>query len=88
MNSGRCVHEVFYPMLSRLRSMRALDRVRTLKIAAILLALLDLTIFLLYSLNQLHLQVIYLLAWVVASLELVPTVKGKSLAQWIHMLKK
>ncbi len=82
------MHEVFYPMLSRLRSMRALDRVRTLKIAAILLALLDLTIFLLYSLNQLHLQVIYLLAWVVASLELVPTVKGKSLAQWIHMLKK
>jgi len=82
------VHEVFYPMLNRLRGMRALDRVRTLKIAAILLALLDLTIFLLYSLNQLHLQVIYLLAWVVASLELVPTVKGKSLAQWIHMLKK
>lgn len=68
--------------------MRALDRVRMLKIAAILLALLDLTIFLLYSLNQLHLQVIYLLAWAVASLELVPTVKGKSLVQLIHTLKK
>jgi len=82
------VAEVFYPMLSRLWNMRALDRVRMLKIAAILLALLDLTIFLLYSLNQLHLQVIYLLAWVVASLELVPTVKGKSLVQLIHTLKK
>ncbi len=80
--------EVFYPMLSRLWNMRALDRVRMLKIAAILLALLDLTIFLLYSLNQLHLQVIYLLAWAVASLELVPTVKGKSLVQLIHTLKK
>jgi len=68
--------------------MRVVDRVRMLKMAAILIALLDLTVFLLYSLNQIHLQMIYLAAWVLASLELVPTATGKSFIQWIHALKK
>jgi len=68
--------------------MRAVDRVRVLKIMAILLALADLTVFLLYSLNQFYLQMIYLVSWVLASLELVPTAMGKSFIQWINTLKK
>jgi len=68
--------------------MRAVDRVRVLKIVAILLALADLTVFLLYSLNQFYLQMIYLVSWVLASLELVPAAMGKSFIQWIHTIKK
>lgn len=68
--------------------MRPLERVRFLKITVILIALFDLTVFLLYSLNQFHLQVIYLVAWAVASLELVPTARGKSFFRWINTLKK